>query len=62
MNVIPILEKPVMEFYEEPDHLRIETTDKGIKTVRFLHREEAKVMLQYIGLKSTAHRGQLATL
>lgn len=62
MNLLPTFDKPVIEFYEEPGHLRIETTDNGIKMVRYLEREDAKVMLQYIGLKSTAHRGQLVTV
>ena len=48
-----------MEFYEEPDYLRIEYTHNGILCVRYLEKQDAEMMLQFIGMKSTQHKGQL---
>ncbi len=48
-----------MEFYEEPGHLRIETMANGVKIVRYIEKEDAEIMLRYIGIKSSVHRGQL---
>jgi hypothetical protein len=62
MNTKLIIEKPVMEFFEEADHLRIEANEGGIKTVRYIPKEEAMIVLKYIGMKSTVHRGQLVTI
>jgi hypothetical protein len=62
MNAKLIIEKPVMEFFEEPKHLRIEANEGGIKTVRYIAKEDAELLLKYIGMKSTVHRGQLVTI
>jgi hypothetical protein len=52
MDIKKIIEKPVMEFYEEIGHLRIELMINGVREVRYLAREDAEAMLSYIGAKS----------
>jgi hypothetical protein len=61
MNILQ-REQPTMEFYEEPDYLRIEYTRNGILSVRYLEKQDAEMMLQFIGTKSTQHKGQLETV
>ena len=66
MNIIyptsAFSEKPTIEFYEEPEHLRIECVVNGIRTVRYLANEDAEIMLKFIGIKSTQHKGKLETV
>jgi hypothetical protein len=61
-ELVRTIEKPVMQFFQEHDCLRIEFYVGGVLQIRFLAKEDAELMMHNLGVKSTAHRGQLVTV